>query len=446
MVLVYPYDKVIYQAKGSYKYLYNVTSDVDVTRHPNAGIDITGPIDQVVVTLTRTKYTRTDTEETIDNRITLIKELRYRKHLESLGLSLPIIGGWYVQSRYPDIPLYINLNEIMDGTYDFITHLNRGDILIVYSDRCSSIESNLNTNLIINGNQNNGFNFFENTVVSQIIFIDKCVKNRVVYYDNKPANQCEKNGNILIIDTDADFFESDERILNLSDFLSKYAKVVMLVIYLLVFMIHLDKIDNKSKTEPSDIKYLQQFIKYIKEGGIPSLTSTSISETIIFLYENNIVKAIRMIKHYSSYGNKCKKLDTHVKLITCLLDTFDLPPLAQTPMAMPPSTKMFSSRSLPKLSFIQIDRAIYNSPSRTRRINDSITLRNSNRQNNLNTIRGIKTHNNTPKKGLSTAWSISNRGGGSRRRRPKKMNSRKKHLNKRTHKTINARTSKSNSK
>jgi hypothetical protein len=101
----------------------------------------------------------------------------------------------------------------------------------VYSDRCSSIESNLNTNLIINGNQNNGFNFFENTVVSQIIFIDKCVKNRVVYYDNKPANQCEKNGNILIIDTDADFFESDERILNLSDFLSKYAKVVMLVIY-----------------------------------------------------------------------------------------------------------------------------------------------------------------------------------------------------------------------
>jgi hypothetical protein len=115
-------------------------------------------------------------------------------------------------------------------------------------------------------------------------------------------------------------------------------------------------------------------------------------------------------------------------------------------MAMPPSTKMFSSRSLPKLSFIQIDRAIYNSPSRTRRINDSITLRNSNRQNNLNTIRGIKTHNNTPKKGLSTAWSISNRGGGSRRRRPKKMNSRKKHLNKRTHKTINARTSKSNSK
>ena len=35
---------------------------------------------------------------------------------------------------------------------------------------------------------------------------------------------------------------------------------------------------------------------------------------------------------------------------------------------------------------------------------------------------------------------------GSRRGRPRKMNSRKKHLNKRTHKTINARTSKSNSK
>lgn len=52
--------------------------------------------------------------------------------------------------------------------------------------------------------------------------------------------------------------------------------------------------------------------------------------------------------------------------------------------------------------------------------------------------------------GLSSAPSLTvgapEKSAGSRRRRPRKMNSRKKHLNKRTHKTINARTSKSNSK
>ena len=52
--------------------------------------------------------------------------------------------------------------------------------------------------------------------------------------------------------------------------------------------------------------------------------------------------------------------------------------------------------------------------------------------------------------GLSSAPSLTvgapEKSTGSRRRRLRKMNSRKKHLNKRTHKTINARTSKSNSK
>jgi hypothetical protein len=53
--------------------------------------------------------------------------------------------------------------------------------------------------------------------------------------------------------------------------------------------------------------------------------------------------------------------------------------------------------------------------------------------------------------GLSSAPSLSvgapeKSAGSRRRRRPRKMNSRKKHLNKRTHKTINARTSKPNTK
>ncbi len=361
--------------------------------------------------------------------------------------------------------------------------------------------------------------FFQDTVESQLSFIDKCVTGRVVYYDNKPENQCKnKNGDLLIIDTDVNFFETEQRILDLPDFLSKYAKVVMLVIYLLVFMVNLDIFDKKYQKNQSDIKYYQQFIIYIKQGKIPSINSILISETIIFLYNNKIVEAIRIIKHYLKQYvpmDKYKELDTENGLINWLLATFHLqaPSSTQvrtssskrTPMAsstqvrtslskrtpMPVSMKMplpphpyiklpshtdpymqvYSQPRLLKSSLININHAISNPQNSTKRTMDSIALRKQSKQNAQNEKRKIENSieknpnnieikydmnwlydvwgewyipDNTPKEPLSSIWRIINRGAGSRR--PKKMNSRKKHLNKRTHKSINARTSKSNPK
>ena len=547
MVFVYPYDKVRYTAKGSYKYLYKVTSDVDETTYSDAGIDIPEPIDQVVVTLTSTMYKGTDIRER------LINELAHRNHLVSRGLSLPIFGGWYLQSRYPSTPKYTNLNEIMNGNYNFMKHANGGDILIVYSSWCPSIAYNIIANpKILTSDLNSGFDFFKDTVDSQIMFIDKCVNDRVVYYDNKPENQCRKNnGDVIIIDTDPDFFESDTRILNNYEFLNIYAKVVMLIIYLLVFMVNLDIFDKKYQKNPSDIQYYQQFIKYMKQGGIPIITSTLISNTIQFLYNNKIDEALRLIKHYLSQyvpKDKYKELNTENGLIKWLLHAFHLQapsstqapssgqvplassrqvPLAssrQVPLASSTQVPLASSRQtlmpvslsiklsspphpyiklpspphlyiespspqpqppnqplspltsqplyLPQSSSINIDHALSNLKNHTRRTMDSITLRKSNKQKDQNQRRKIENPiennpnnieaksntywlydvwgqwyipDNTPKEPLSSVWRIVNRGGESRRR-PRKMNSRKKHLNKRTHKTINARTSKSNSK
>jgi hypothetical protein len=99
---------------------------------------------------------------------------------------------------------------------------------------------------------------------------------------------------------------------------------------------------------------------------------------------------------------------------------------------------------------------------KSKRISNAIDSRKENRQQALFKNRNINANDDTkwlfdtnwlfdiwrkwymPKESLSSVFHIVNRGAGSRR--PKKMNSRKKHLNKRTHKSINARTSKSNPK
>jgi hypothetical protein len=260
----------------------------------------------------------------------------------------------------------------------------------------------------------------------------------------------------VIIDTDPHFFESDKRILNLPDFLSKYAKVVMLVIYLLVFMVNLDIFDKKYQNAPSNIKYYQQFKNYIKSNRISSITSTLLIETIDYLHVNNIDEAFRLIKHYLyDYVQMCDRdeLDTKYGLKKWLLHVFNLSAPVPTP-------------TLSNSSLLNINNAISAETQTCRRTRNSIDTRKLNRKQTLVERRNIDNvvakhdtnwlsdmwgqwyiPDNTPKEPLSSVWRIVNRGGGSRRRgRPIKMNSQKKHLNKRTHKTINARTSKSNAK
>jgi hypothetical protein len=453
MPTVYPYDTQRSMANGSYKYLYKVTPDKEKTNYPNAGIIITQPMDEVIVTITNT------IKNNYDYRSRMVIEIRYRNKLVSFGLSLPIIGGWYVRIVDQSDPIYTNLNDVINGTYDFMAHeKNEGDVIIVYSEWCPSTAYNIIANpTILQSDPNNGFDFFQDTVESQLRFIDKCVAKLVVYYDNKPANQCiNNNGDVLIIDTDINFFETEKRILELPEFLSKYAKVVMLVIYLLVFMINLNIFDEKYQKGESDIKYYQQFKYYIKSNRIPYITSELIIDTIDYLHQNNIDNAFRMIKNYlSKHFNMCYRdeLDTTAGLKKWLLHVFNL----SAPV------KTFS-----KSAMLSCKHTISTETQKSKRISNAIDSRKENRQHALFKNRNINANDDTianddtkwlfdinwlfdtwrkwymPKESLSSVFHIVNRGAGSRR--PRKMNSRKKHLNKRTHKSINARTSKSNPK
>lgn len=448
MPTVYPYDKQRSMANGAYKYLYKVTSDREKTNYPKAEIIITQPMDEVVVTITDT------INNSVDIRKRMIDELIFRNFLVSFGLSLPIIGGWYVRIVEQSDPIYTNLNNVINGTYEFMKHSNEGDVIIVYSEWCPSIAYNIIVNpTIIQSDPNNGFDFFQDTVESQLRFIDKCVAKLVVYYDNKPANQCRNNnGDVLIIDTDINFFETEKRILELPEFLSKYAKVVMLVIYLLVFMINLNIFDEKYQKGESDIKYYQQFKYYIKSNRIPDITSELIIDTIDYLHQNNIDKAFRMIKNYlSKHVKMCyhDEFDTTAGLKKWLLHVFNL----SAPVPTFSKSAMLSGKH-----------RISTETQKSKRISNAIDSRKENRQQALFKNRNINANDDTkwlfdinwlfdmwrkwymPKESLSSVFHIVNRGAGSRRRRPKKMNSRKKHLNKRTHKSINARTSKSNPK
>ena len=146
-------------------------------------------------------------------------------------------------------------------------------------------------------------------------------------------------------------------------------------------------------------------------------------------------------------------------------------PYIKLPSHTDPYMQVYSQPRLLKSSLININHAISNPQNSTKRTMDSIALRKQSKQNAQNEKRKIENSieknpnnieikydmnwlydvwgelyipDNTPKEPLSSIWRIINRGAGSRR--PKKMNSRKKHLNKRTHKSINARTSKSNPK
>ena len=221
-------------------------------------------------------------------------------------------------------------------------------------------------------------------------------------------------------------------------------------------MINLNIFDEKYQKGESDIKYYQQFKYYIKSNRIPYITSELIIDTIDYLHQNNIDNAFRMIKNYlSKHFNMCYRdeLDTTAGLKKWLLHVFNL----SAPV------KTFS-----KSAMLSCKHTISTETQKSKRISNAIDSRKENRQHALFKNRNINAKDDTianddtkwlfdinwlfdtwrkwymPKESLSSVFHIVNRGAGSRR--PRKMNSRKKHLNKRTHKSINARTSKSNPK
>ena len=400
---------------GQYKKVYGATRVIG-TNDESIGIESDESPKNVVVAVCETSISNGIIGSRIIDEIILQNEVS--RKTPQLA---PYIYGVVVKTQAGTITTYAGEDLVTGENPSRINHvtssLSRGDVICIYQQRCDSdLSAYIKRNLSAIKKHHPDFiasdttRFIEDIHISIKSLFDNIVKSGYFGVDIKSGNICHFDGKVDLygiesaepvnigLDMDPAFTYPFEKKLSeatppiddlekiTSDF-SKHATIFMLIEYYVVFTyMYTQHTGIVSQLLTSDgIGYAQIFemLRFMEDPKYGN----------IFRYESERFTPLFMLKHYLSGHLKKGKSDKYNPWIE--LDRMTLGELA---------TKICESLGLP----LNPNVGVFTSPS------------------------------NRTDKSIKPA--------GSRRHRPRKMNSRKKHLNKRTHKTINARTSKSNSK
>jgi hypothetical protein len=401
---------------GQYKKVYGVSNDI---KNPNVallGIESDVSPENVVVAICGKSISNGIIGSRIIDEIILQNE--FSRKTPQLA---PLVYGVVVKTRAGTITTYAG-EDLVAGSR--INHaeltLSPGDLICIYQQRC---DSDLSEHIKLNLSEiekhhpdhktSDTYNFIEEIHASIKTLFGNIVKSGYIGIDIKSGNICHFNGKVDLygidsaepvnigLDMDPAFtypFEKKlrevtppiEGLVKITSDFSEHATIFMLIEYYIVFTYmhkeHTHIVSRLLTTDGIGCPQIFEMLRFMKEMENPKYGN-------IFEYESERFTPIFMLKHYLSFNMKKGKSDEYDPWIK--LNRMTLEELA---------TKICESLGL---------------------------LSNPNV--------GVFTS-------MSNKKDTSIKPAGSRRRRPRKMNSRKKHLNKRTHKTINARTSKSNSK
>jgi hypothetical protein len=397
---------------GQYKKVYGATKIIG-TNDDSIGIESSESPKNVVVAICVTS------EELLLNRIIdeILLQAEFSRKTPQLA---PYIYGVVIKKYNGIFETYVGDDLVFETEPSKInnhtTAMSFGETVYIYQQRC---DSDLSTYITSNLRAINTHNpehrvsdanrFITDIHISIKSLFDNIVKNGYFCVDIKSGNICHFDGKVDLygiesahpvnigLDMDPAFTYPFEKKLSeatppiddlekiTSDF-SKHASIFMLIEYYVVFTYmytqHTGIVSHLLTADEIGCAQIFEMLRFMEEPKYGN----------IFRYNNERFTPLFMLKHYLSGHLKKGKSDKYNPWIE--LDRMTLGELA---------TKICESLGLP----LNPNVGVFTSPSN--RTDKSIKLAGS-------------------------------------RHRPRKMNSRKKHLNKRTHKTINARTSKSNSK
>jgi len=419
---------------GQYKKVYGATN-VKGRNVSLFGIESDMSPQNVVVAICETSISRGIIGSRIIDEIVLQNE--FSRKTPQLA---PYIYGVVVKTPAGIITTYAGEDLVAGEELSRINHvistLSRGDVICIYQQRCDSdLNAHIKYNLTAIKKHHPDFiasdttQFIEDIHASIKTLFGNIVEVGYIGVDIKSGNICHFNGSEsaepvnIGLDMDPAFtypFEKKMREAtppiedlekNILDF-SKHATIFMLIEYYVVFTyMHnehsgiVSELLTQDEIGCAEISEMLRFMEEMEESKYGN----------IFRYESERFTPISMLKHYLSFILKNEIAQNIInrmrsegkpvsKDVTQIMEdayneaTFKLNRMTLGELA----TKICESLGLP-----------------------------------LNPNVGVFTS-------ASNKTDTSIKPAGSRR--PRKMNSRKKHLNKRTHKTINARTSKSNPK
>jgi hypothetical protein len=417
---------------GQYKKVYGATN-VKGLNDESIGIKSDVSPENVVVAVCETSISNGIIGSRIIDEIILQNE--FSRKTPQLA---PLVYGVVVKTRAGTITRYAGEDLVAGTELSRINHvtstLSRGDLIYIYQQMCDSdLSKHIKYNLTAIKKHHPDFiasdtmRFIEDIHTSIKTLFGNIVESGYIGIDIKSGNICHFNGSEssepvnIGLDMDPAFTypfekklrEADPPIEKITSDFSEHATIFMLIEYYIVFTyIHKEHTDIVSRLLTQDgigCAQIFEMLRFMKEMENPKYGN-------IFEYESERFTPLFMLKHYLSFNMKNE--------------------IAQNII-----NRMHSEgKTVSKDDITQIMEEAYNEA--TFKINrmplEALATK-------ICEILGLPS---TPNVGVFTSMSnkkdTSIKPAGSRR--PRKMNSRKKHLNKRTHKTINARTSKSNSK
>ena len=435
---------------GQYKKVYSATN-IKGRNDESIGIESDESPKNVVVAVCETSIFKGIIGSRIIDEIILQNE--FSRKTPQLA---PYIYGVVVKTLAGNITTYVGEDLVKGENPSNINNitkaLSRGDMIYIYQQRCDSdLNVHIKSNLRDIYSPESGHNperrasdandFITDIHISIKSLFDNIVKSGYFGVDIKSANICHFNGKVDLygidsaepvnigLDMDPAFTYPFEKKLReatppiddlekiTSDF-SKHATIFMLIEYYVVFTYmhtqHTGIVSELLTEDGINCAKISEMLKFMKEMEKSQYGN-------IFQYENERFTPIFMLKHYLSYNLKneiAQNIINRMRVEGKTVSKDDITQIMED--AYNEATFKLDRMTLGELAT---------------KICESLGLP-------LNPNVGVFAFNTSASNG--NIKSIKR--GGSRRRRPRKMNSRKKHLNKRTHKTINARTSKSNSK
>jgi len=419
---------------GQYKKVY-VATNIKGRNDKSIGIESDVSPQNVVVAICETSISRGIIGSRIIDEIVLQNE--FSRKTPQLA---PYIYGVVIKTQAGTITTYMGEDLVAGSRINHVTStLSRGDLICIYQQRCDSdLNAHIKYNLTAIKKHHPDFiasdttRFIEDIHASIKTLFGNIVESGYIGIDIKSGNICHFNGSEsaepvnIGLDMDPAFTYPFEQYLRAvtppiedlvkitSDF-SEHATIFMLIEYYVVFTyMHKEHTDIVSRLLTQDgigCAQIFEMLRFMKE-------MENLKYGNIFEYDSERFTPISMLKHYLSFNMKNEIAQNIINRMRSKGKTVSKDDITQImEEANHEATFKFNRMPLEALAT---------------KICESLGL-----PSNLNV--GVFTFNTS----ISPSSPVKSAGS---RRLPRKMNSRKKHLNKRTHKTINARTSKSNSK
>lgn len=434
---------------GQYKKVYGATNiNEDEAIDELIGIESDESPKNVVVAICETS------EELLLNRI--IDEIILQNEVSRKTPQLaPYIYGVVIKKYNGIFETYVG-DDLVKGAEsskinNHTTAMSFGETVYIYQQRCDSdLSAYIKRNLSAINTHNpdhrvSDANLFITEIHNSIKrLFDNIVKSGYFGVDIKSANICHFDGKVDLygidsaepvnigLDMDPAFTHPFKKKLSeatppindlekiTSDF-SKHATIFMLIEYYVVFTyMHIQHTGIVSQLLTADgigCAQIFEMLRFMKEMENPKYGN-------IFRYESERFTPIFMLKHYLSYNLKNEIAQNIINRMKSKGKTVSKDDITQKIMEDAYNEATFK---LDRMTLGELATKICETLGLPSALSSSV---------------GVFAFNTSASNGTDKSIKPA----GSRRRRPRKMNSQKKHLNKRTHKTINARTSKSNSK